>query len=127
GNSPARGDTNREGTPPTAGSPPYAMVYRDPRGFADRIRSLAIAVVNTDAGKNVLAPDALALAAMMNFDTGLNGQAQNVNINADFARWVLGVTIHRLRPRYIVGVGLAGFLLQPRHRWLLDLFSTYVG
>lgn len=55
------------------------------------------------------------------------GQARNVEVDPAFGRWALEVSFRRLRPRYIVGVGLGGFLRESSRRWLLDAFGSYVG
>lgn len=130
GTSPAAGDSNykiQKGSPPTAGSPPESMVYSDSHGFFDRLRSLTLAVVGAEASESISSSDSIALAAMMNLDSGASGEANKVQIDTEFASWSIDVTIRRLKPRYVVGVGLSGFLKKPEHRWLCELMGTYVG
>jgi len=130
GASPAAGDADYKLRPsysPTAGSPPTSMTYVDSRGFCDRLRSLTVAVVRADDGPDVGTEDALALAGLMNLDPGASGQAKNVEVDPAFGRWALEVSFRRLRPRYIVGVGLGDFLRDASRRWLRDALGSYVG
>jgi hypothetical protein len=128
GASPAHGDSNyvtRIGRPPTAGEPCESMLYSDSRGFFDRLRLLTCALIDAEAGRSVTQPDALALAGMMNLDSGASGEARNVTIDIDFARWAIDVSIRRLRPRYVVGVGLAGILGKSER--LCEVLGEYTG
>ena len=130
GASPAPGDPNyltRIGHSPTAGTPPASMVYHDPRGYFDRLRELTVAVLRADGGADFSETEALALSGMMNLDSGASGKAQKVTLDRAFARWALDVSVRCLRPRYVVGVGLGGFVQQAEHRWLLEAIGAYVG
>jgi hypothetical protein len=131
GTSPEPGETNygpRTPTLPTAGCAPDPITkYRDSKGFYEKLRSLTIALMRAEADQAMEVSDALSLSGIMNLDSGASGEARNVTVDEAFARWSLDVTIRRLRPRYIVGVGLSGFLGDRRHAWLRPLLSGYAG
>lgn len=130
GTSPAAGDPNfvpRRGASPTAGCAPRDMVYSDSRGFFERLRGLTIALIRAEVGQAMDVDDALSLSGIMNLDSGASGDARNVTVDEAFARWSVDVAIRRLRPRYVVGAGLSGFLGKPEHAWLRELMSSYVG
>ncbi len=130
GTSPEAGDTNfvtRRGAPPTAGCAPASMVYSDSKGFFERLRDLTTALIRAEVGQAMDVSDALSLSGIMNLDCGASGDARNVTVDEAFARWSVDVAIRRLRPRYVVGAGLSGFLREPKHAWLRELLSSYVG
>lgn len=130
GTSPASGDANyilRVGDPPTAGHPHSAMLYRDSKGFFDRLRVLTIALLRAECADDLSDFDRLALAGMMNLDSGASGEARNVAVKLEFGKWVLELSFRRLRPKYVVGVGLGGFLRRPDNAWLLDAIGGFVG
>lgn len=129
GASPAADDINfvtRDGIPPTTGTPPPgSMGYSDNKGFFKRLRSLTASIIRAEVNSNVSEFDAYSLAGMMNLASGASGEASNVMIDPVFARWAIDTSFRRLRPRYVVCVGLKGFLKN--HRWLLDAISEYTG
>ena len=98
---------------PTVGVRHPHTHYDDPKRFWRKIRHLACTVL----GKGGIdEDDALALFGNMNLDTGRRGQARAVRIDPSFARWVLATIRDRLRPRFLVCLGLvskpeAGLLL----------------
>jgi hypothetical protein len=115
GNSPEAGDQNfsgaREGVWPTAGTPVHAFgEYHDPKGFFVKLRQLAISIVSAASRGKLAGRDALALAGMMNLDSGASGEASQVVASPKFAEWVVNATFRRLRPRWVIGLGLKGFL-----------------
>ena len=127
GSSPKRGDSNygrRKGVPPTGEIPPAWIQYEDPKGFFKRLRMVATTLMQGDG----LAPDeAAGLVGMMNMDTEAQGDVRNVMIRPAFARWSLDVIFNRLRPKYVIALGLKGFLTSREHAWIRQEIGTHLG
>ena len=121
GNSPQAGDN----TPaplelPPAGRPhPHVKNYRDGTGYWDKVRHLACAMATPPGGSKT---DAYALFGNMNLDPGRNGDASSVVIDPAFAEWVLRTIKCRLRPRWLVCLGLKGKFEGDRS--LRDVFES---
>ena len=95
---------------PTAGRPHCGTKYMDSAGYWDKVRHLAYEVVRPDGGSE---DDALSLFGNLNLDTDRSGDAREVNVSLDLARWVLETISDRLRPRILVLLGLRGKLKDP--------------
>ena len=89
--------------PPTVGERHPHTRYDDPRRFWRKIRHLACDVLGAD---DATEDDAYALFGNMNLDTGRSGRASAVRIDPSFARWILATIRDRLRPRFLVCLGL---------------------
>jgi hypothetical protein len=88
---------------------------------------LAAAIMKDELGPETSEEDALSLSGIMNLDSAANATARDVDLDPAFACWSLDVAIRRLRPRYVLGVGLGGFLQDRELGWLRDTLSGYVG
>lgn len=113
GNSPATGDSVRPECLelPPAGSPHPHVYYEDTKRYWDKVRHLASVMLTPSGGTE---DDAYALFGNMNLDRGRSGSASQVDIRADFAKWVLRTIKHGLRPRWLVCLGLTGQLKRER-------------
>ena len=111
GGSPSDGDTGflESGSHPfpTAGYPHPGTAYQDTKGYWDKMRGLASEFLTPDGGS---LNDALALFGNVNLDTSCNGKAQQVIVDLAFANWVLKLISNGLRPRFLVLLGLSGYL-----------------
>jgi len=111
GNSPNPDDTefdSRGPQPlPPGGSPHPGMYYKDTKRYWDKMRHLAETTLTPADGSKT---HSYALFANVNLDTGASGQAEKVAIDPEFASWVLKSIRDRLRPRFLIGLGLNGYL-----------------
>ena len=111
GDSPSAGDTGflQPGSHPlpTAGYPHPGTAYQDTKGYWDKLRGLAREFLTPTGGS---LDDALALFGNVNLDTSRNGEAQQVVVDLAFAKWVLKTISNGLRPRFLVLLGLSGYL-----------------
>ena len=106
GNSPAQPDDEPTDVldPPTAGKPHrHVRCYRDTGGYWDKIRYLACTLLAPPGGSE---EDAYALFGNLNLDTRRSGSASRVDVSPDFAEWLLATIKHKLRPRFLVCLGL---------------------
>lgn len=112
GDSPQSGDLDTSPLElPPAGSPHPHVNYPDPKGYWDKVRHLARAVITPPDGSET---DAYALFGNMNLDPKRNGDASRVVINPIFAEWVLRTIKCQLRPKWLVCLGLTVKLRQDR-------------
>ena len=111
GNSPSADDTgflNVGSHPlPTAGTPHPGTHYCDTAGYWDKLRYLVRVVLTPTGGSE---DDALALFGNVNLDTGRSAEARNVSVDLKFASWVLETIKDRFKPRFLVLLGLSGYL-----------------
>ena len=136
GNSPQAGDfaaPSHVELPP-AGSPHRHVYYQDGGGYWDKVRYLARTMLAPAGGGEPLAgphegparskeaADAYALFGNMNLDTGRSGSASGVTIDSTFANWVLRTIEGRLRPRWLICLGLKGQL--DRNRPVREVFES---
>ena len=108
GNSPdidAINSENKNYLPPTLGSPHQGLFYKDNRNFFIKVRFLIEYILDNLYGISNK-EDALSLGGLMNLDTGENGQAKNVIYNDEFTKWVVNKTLHAMKPRIVVCLGL---------------------
>ena len=110
---------------PTAGEPHCGVKYEDTAGYWDKIRHLAYEIVRPDGGSD---DDALSLFGNLNLATGSRGDARDVEVSPDFARWVLETVRDSLRPRILVLLGLGGKLKKERSLCALfeETFSNFL-
>ncbi len=127
GNSPAIGDKGSYDADghvfPTSGTPHPGIRYRDTAGYWDKLRKLAkTTVLSPDSCEN----DYLSLFGNLNLDTGLSGEAMNVEVRSEFAAWILGTIRHKLRPRFVLLLGLSTYLRSNNH--VAEVFQqTFTG
>ena len=111
GNSPYRGDkefVTRVSQPlPKVGVPHPGTHYQDTAGYWDKLRTL-VRIIFGPTGLS--GNEALSLFANLNLDIGASGVADRVDVRADFASWVLLNARDRLRPRFLICLGLSGYL-----------------
>ncbi len=89
---------------PTAGRPhPHLTVMRRATPFGDRVRCLARTVLQTG---DLSEEDAYALFGNVVLDPGRSGTARDVQINPEFAGWVLRAIRDHLRPRHLICLGM---------------------
>ena len=108
GGSPNRKDPDPAGKPlalPTAGVRHPHTTYEDDKGFWPKIRCLARTVVQAGTTSNA---DSYALFGNMNLDPNRAGKASDVRIDPAFGEWVLRTIRDRLRPRFVICLGLKG-------------------
>ena len=136
GNSPRAGDHEEPDhlELPPAGSPHPRVHYQDTRGYWDKVRYLVRTMITPTSGLESSAGydegqapsketmDAYALFGNMNLDTGRSGSAAGVGIDCTFANWVLRTIEGRLRPRWLVCLGLKSQL--DRNRPLRQAFES---
>lgn len=108
GNSPATG--KNAAAPPKSYDPPSfgefhpKLFYPDSRGFFVKVRQLCSGILGARYG--LAEQDALALSGMMNLDIGQFGNASDVRFDSRLVKWVLATIHHKLRPDYLVCLGL---------------------
>ena len=111
GNSPKRGDRHfvaREPFAlPTSGEPHPGVWYDDPKGYWNKIRELARAVLDADGA---IGADAFSLFGTMNLSSAASGNASSAPISTPGARWVLATIRDGLRPRVLVLLGMRTLL-----------------
>lgn len=90
---------------PTAGVRHPHTTYEDTRGFWCKIRGLASAVIQSETTSS---EDSYALFGNMNLDPARSGKASDVEIDRVFGEWVLRTIRDKLRPRFVVCLGLLG-------------------
>ena len=105
---------------PTAGEPHPGVSYNDDKHFWDKIRFLAQTIL---ASQNFDQDEVLSLFGNLNLDTSLNGNAKDVLINPKFAAWILKTIRYRLRPRFIIALGLSTQLRT--NRSIRDVFERF--
>ena len=108
GGSPDRGAADPAGKPlklPTAGVRHPHTTYEDEKGFWRKIRWLARTVVQAGATSS---EDSYALFGNMNLDPNRSGKASDVRIDPAFGEWVLRTIRDKLRPRFVICLGLKG-------------------
>lgn len=106
GGSPDRRLPDPAGKPlrlPTAGVRHPHTAYEDDKGFWRKVRWLARIVVQAGTTSS---EDSYALFGNMNLDPNRSGQAGNVRIDPAFAEWVLRTIRDKLRPRFVICLGL---------------------
>ena len=106
GGSPDRGVEDPAGKAlqlPTAGVRHPHTTYEDKRGFWRKIRLLARTVVQSGTTSS---EDSYALFGNMNLDPNRSGKASDVRIDPVFGEWVLRAIRDKLRPRFVICVGL---------------------
>ena len=131
GASPGMADPNfeiRKGPPlPTAGTPHDGLFYQDSKNFFRKIRDFASNLIHLETDGRLQSNEALSLLGLINLDTGPSSKASAVILNASFASWALDVGIRRLKPKYVVGIGLNTLLNEARYKWLRDRLGEYTG
>lgn len=108
GGSPNRAVTDPAGKPldlPTAGVRHPHTTYEDTKGFWCDIRELASTVIRSGTTSS---EDAYALFGNLNLDPNRSGKARDVEIDPVFGEWVLRTIRDKLRPRFVVCLGLKG-------------------
>lgn len=108
GGSPDRGVADPAGKPlalPTAGVRHPHTTYEDRKGFWRKIRWLARAVVQSGTTSS---EDSYALFGNMNLDPNRSGKASDVRVDPVFGEWVLRTIRDKLRPRFMICLGLKG-------------------
>ena len=108
GGSPNRAVSDPVGKPlelPTAGVRHPHTTYEDEKGYWRKIRRLARTVVQTGTTNS---EDSYALFGNMNLDPNRSGNAGDVQIDEKFGRWVLRTIRNKLRPRFLICLGLKG-------------------
>lgn len=108
GGSPNRSVPDLAGKPlelPTAGVRHPHTNYEDGKNYWRKMRRLARTVVQVGTTSS---EDSYALFGNMNLDSNQMGQASDVRINEKFGRWVLRTIRDRLRPRFLICLGLKG-------------------
>lgn len=109
GGSPAKEDrgsaapTEYEG--PAVGFPHRGIYYPDSSHFWDKMR-LFSHLTQPQLQEN----DAESLFGHLNLDVGSSGQAIKAGFNTEMAQWVMQTIIEKLRPRFVVMIGLGGYL-----------------
>ena len=106
GGSPNRRDEHAAGNVlelPTAGIRHPHTTYEDQRGFWCKIRWLARTVVQAGTTSS---KDSYALFGNMNLDPNRSGKASAVQIDPAFGEWVLRAIRDKLRPRFVICLGL---------------------
>lgn len=108
GNSPATGQ-NAAAPPPSYDPPSFGeshpkLFYPDSRGFFVKVRQLCSGILGARYG--LAERDALALSGMMNLDIGQFGNASDVQYDARLVQWVLSTIHQKLRPDYLICLGL---------------------
>ena len=107
---------------PTAGRPHPHVFYQDSKGYWDKIRYLACTLLTPPSGS---AEDAYALFGNLNLDPRRSGSASEVAVNPDFVRWLLETIRDKLRPSFLVCLGLKGKLRDDPA--LRKVFETTLG
>ncbi len=108
GNSPDPECADCAGEPltlPTAGIRHPHTTCNDQRRFWHKIRFLARTLVRSDATGD---EDSYALFGNMNLDTRRSGKGSDVRIDPVFGEWILRTIRDKLRPRFLVCLGLKG-------------------
>lgn len=90
---------------PTAGVRHPDTTYDDRKGFWRRIRCLARTVIQSGTTNS---EDSYALFGNMNLDPNRSGRARDVRIDPAFGEWVLRTIRDKLRPRFVICLGLKG-------------------
>ena len=123
GNSPEQGDDPPPDVldPPTAGQPHPDVCYQDTNRYWDKIRYLARTLLTPPGGS---AKDAYALFGNLCLDPHRHRSASEVTIDPVFAQWLLKTIKHKLRPRFLVCLGLKGKLEKEPLR---SAFETTFG
>ena len=106
GESPDRGVADPAGKPlelPTAGVRHPHTAYEDTKGFWRKVRGLARTVVRPATTSS---EDSYALFGNMNLDPNRSGKARDVPIDPAFGEWVLRTIRDKLRPRFLICLGL---------------------
>ena len=108
GGSPNRSVPDLAGKPlelPTAGVRHPHTNYEDGKNYWRKLRRLARTVVQVGTTSS---EDSYALFGNMNLDSNRRGRASDVRIDEKFGRWVLRTIRDRLRPRFLICLGLKG-------------------
>lgn len=92
---------------PTAGTPHPGVYYKDTKKYWCKIRFLA---QTTLEAYNVGRDDALSLFGNLNLDTRRNASPDKASVDPAFATWVLQMIRCKLRPHFVVMLGMLGFL-----------------
>ena len=108
--------------PPTAGKPHPDVSYKDLSGYWGKIRYLACTLLTPPGGS---AEDAFALFGNLNLAQRRSGSASEVAVNPDFVRWLLETIRDKLRPSFLVCLGLKGMLREDPD--LRKVFETTLG
>ena len=106
GGSPSGGDPGVKPLDlPTAGVRHPHTKYEDGKGFWRGIRCLARTVIQsgTTSGE-----DSYALFGNMNLDPNRSGRVSDVQIDPAFGEWVLRTIRDKLRPKFVICLGLKG-------------------
>lgn len=110
GPSPGRSPDGRVADPagkpldlPTAGVKHPHTAYEDRKRFWCKIRGLASTVIQSDTTSS---EDSYALFGNMNLNPNRSGRASDVEIDPVFGEWVLRTIRDKLRPRFVVCLGL---------------------
>lgn len=90
--------------PPAFGEPHQKLFYQDTKRFFVKVRALCSGILATRYG--LTEHEALSLSGMMNLDTGQFGNAKDVQFDAQLVRWVLSTIHEKLRPDYLICLGL---------------------
>lgn len=88
---------------PTAGVRHPHTTYEDTRGVWRKIRCLARTVIQSGT---TISEDSYALFGNMNLDPNRSGKASDVPIDPVFGEWVLRTIRDKLRPRFVICLGL---------------------
>ena len=107
---------------PTAGQPhPHLTAMRRATPFGERIRCLARTILKVG---DLTDEDAYALFGNVVLDPGRSGAARDVQIDPEFAGWVLRSIRDQLRPRHLVCIGMKGH--RDAARLLEQTFDGFV-
>lgn len=112
GGSPRRGDTTQATVElpafelPTLGTPHPRLNYEDGRGFFVKVRACIETALFELYG--IQKNEALALGGLMNMDTAPQGDASKVQLREEVADWVVQTICQRMRPRFLICLGLNG-------------------
>lgn len=119
GASPAAGDEVQPSyEPPTFGEHHPQLFYADRRSFFLKVRALCAGLL--ECAEGLEEADALALSGMMNLDVRRNGNAADVKTDAKLMQWVTETITQRLRPDYLICLGL-----KARIKDVLPLISSH--
>lgn len=90
---------------PTFGRPHDGIYYPDRARFWRKLRNLAEICF-----PNFNETDAHSLYGHLNLDNGCAGNARYASFNPKLGRWVLDRIVNHLRPRFVIILGVQGYL-----------------
>jgi hypothetical protein len=96
--------------PPTVGVPHPGVYF--PTLHYTKIRELAEIIIHAQA-PGLRNDDAHALIGHLNLGTGAFGSAKNAQVEPAYGEWVPDIILDRLRPRYVLMLGMKDIILKP--------------